>query len=56
MSLLKRLQQGDGKQDNGAGPGDNGFRPAGISARRVAPPTTTAQQDTYQEPEDEGSE
>jgi pilus assembly protein CpaF len=51
MSLLKRLQQGEGngEQASSAGGGaDANSRPS-LQARRVAPPTLIPQQDTYQD-------
>jgi len=49
MSLLKRIEQGQGKPAaGGAGtPAGSGTGPTGIQARRVAPPTVGAQKDTY---------
>lgn len=49
MSLLKRIEQGQGKPAaGGAGtPAASGTGPTGIQARRVAPPTVGAQKDTY---------
>jgi len=51
MSLLKRLQQGDaGQQNSGnSGGGDQNRQPSTLQARRVSPPSTTSQQDTYQD-------
>ncbi len=52
MSLLKRLQQGEGGEQlpssTGDG-GDSGGHPPSLQARRVAPPTNIPQQDTYQD-------
>jgi pilus assembly protein CpaF len=51
MSLLKRIEQGQGQspqqpQGQGGGEGDKS-RMVGIQSRRVVPPGTTAQKDTY---------
>jgi pilus assembly protein CpaF len=51
MSLLKRLQQGDGTQppaQNGTPPPDPS-RASALQARRLTPQPTTTQQDTYQD-------
>jgi pilus assembly protein CpaF len=49
MSLLKRIEQGQGKQpsQSGAEEGDGGSRLVNLQARRVAPPGVSAQKDTY---------
>ncbi len=51
MSLLKRLQQGEGNEPTPlpAEGADNGGRMPSLQARRVAPPATAPQQDTYQD-------
>ncbi len=52
MSLLKRLQQGDGTPQLPASPGattDPGAKPPTVQSRRVTPPTVMPQQDTYQD-------
>ena len=51
MSLLKRLQQGDTNGDQTPAPstGDNSIKTSSLQSRRVTPPTTVPQQDTYQD-------
>lgn len=51
MSLLKRLQQGNGgATPNGTeGASEPVHTPASLQSRRVTPPSTTSQQDTYQD-------
>jgi pilus assembly protein CpaF len=51
MSLLKRLQQGETNGEISPAPvsGDNSLKTSSLQARRVAPPTTIPQQDTYQD-------
>ena len=51
MSILKRLQGGDAGQppSGGSGAGGNNSQTPPVQARRVAAPTTPAQQDTYQD-------
>jgi pilus assembly protein CpaF len=51
MSLLKRLQQGDTNSDQTPSPGamENGGKTSTLQSRRVAPPTASPQQDTYQD-------
>jgi pilus assembly protein CpaF len=52
MSLLKRLQQGDGNSQQPAvtgGTNDATGRSPGLQPRRVTPPATVPQQDTYQD-------
>jgi pilus assembly protein CpaF len=48
MSLLKRLGAENGQQSTNGGNGEPP-RPSALQARRVAPPSTTTQQDTYQD-------
>jgi len=51
MSLLKRIEQGQGKsepsEDEQSGSADGSSRLMNLQARRVAPPGVTAQRDTY---------
>ena len=48
MSLLKRIEQGQGKPQQPAGESsEGGSRLVNIQARRVAPPGASAQRDTY---------
>jgi pilus assembly protein CpaF len=49
MSLLKRIEQGQGKTPSppGGEAGDSSSRLGNIQARRVAPPGVSAQRDTY---------
>ncbi|MBN1146829.1 MAG: CpaF family protein [Anaerolineales bacterium] len=49
MSLLKRIEQGQGKPPSqpSAGSGEGGSRLVNLQARRVAPPGAGAQKDTY---------
>lgn len=48
MSLLKRIEQGQGiSQPTSGEGGDSGSRLVNIHARRVPPPGTSAQRDTY---------
>ncbi|MEW5872581.1 MAG: CpaF family protein [Chloroflexota bacterium] len=48
MSLLKRIEQGQGKSPQGAGEsGESPSRLGNLQARRVAPPGVSAQRDTY---------
>ena len=51
MSLLRRLQQGEGNEPSPAPAegAENGGHAPSMQARRIAPPTTTPQQDTYQD-------
>ncbi|MEN6408128.1 MAG: CpaF family protein [Anaerolineaceae bacterium] len=52
MSLLKRLQQGEGAPQPGTNATTGGNEPprsSTLQARRVAPPSTSPQQDTYQD-------
>lgn len=49
MSLLKRIEQGQGKTGGGSADagGDNSSRLMNLQARRVAPPGVSSQRDTY---------
>jgi pilus assembly protein CpaF len=52
MSLLKRLQQGDGSPQQPVATipgGDSNSKPPTLQSRRVAAPTNIPQQDTYQD-------
>jgi pilus assembly protein CpaF len=47
MSLLKRIEQGQGNNSQTPADGDNTGRLISLQARRVAPPGANAQRDTY---------